>query len=95
MSVLKVLGAVATAVAGTVGWSDSAVPPADPAEVQAMLAEIGIHAGPSAAGLDGAIRRFQLRSGLTADGVAGPETVHALATMAHEHRHLRELGFAA
>ncbi|MDQ1653300.1 MAG: hypothetical protein QOI35_2500 [Cryptosporangiaceae bacterium] len=93
MSVIRVLNAVATAVAGTVGWSQIDVPSADPVTVQAMLAEVGVRVGPG--GLDAAVREFQATSGLLTDGIAGPETVHALARAAGEHRHLRELGLAA
>ena len=45
--------------------------------------------------LDAAVRRFQLRSGIDADGVAGAETVRALARAVAEHRHLRAIGLAA
>ena len=93
MSVIRALNAVATAVAGTVGWSEVEMPSADPVAVRAMLAEVGVRVGPD--GLAAAVRRFQATSGLAADGVAGPETVHALARAAGEHRHLRELGLAA
>jgi murein L,D-transpeptidase YcbB/YkuD len=93
MSMIRVLNAVATAVAGTVGWSEVTNPEADPEVVAAMLGEVGIHAVPGQ--LHNAVRRFQGRSGLRTDGIAGPETVHALATVAAEHRHLREIGLAA
>ena len=46
-------------------------------------------------GLESAVRGFQARVGLPADGVAGPETVHALARCAREARELRRLGPAA
>ena len=42
-----------------------------------------------------ALRRFQAEVGVTVDGVAGPETCHALARYAREARGLQDLGFAA
>jgi murein L,D-transpeptidase YcbB/YkuD len=88
--------AVGTALAGTVGAAGDAAPPADPDVVRELLIEIGMApATSSPVDLDRALRRFQLRSGLTADGIAGPRTVHALARYAADVRELRDLGLAA
>jgi murein L,D-transpeptidase YcbB/YkuD len=88
--------AVGTALAGTVAATGDAAPPADPRVVRQLLTEIGVPpAGSSPADLDRALRRFQLRCGLSADGVAGPRTVHALARCAADIRELRDLGLAA
>jgi murein L,D-transpeptidase YcbB/YkuD len=45
--------------------------------------------------LEGAVRGFQERVGLTADGVAGPRTVHLLARYAEEAREIRRFERAA
>jgi hypothetical protein len=93
-SVVRV--AVGTVLAGTVGAAGDAAPPADPHIVLDLLTEIGLAPTTSSpVDLDKALRRFQFRSGLVADGVAGPRTVHALARGAADVRELRELGLAA
>lgn len=88
MSARGMLGLVGTAVGGLIGWSDDA-PAADPASLRALLADLGLAVGPADPELVTAVRRFQARVGLTADGVAGPRTVHLLARYAEEARDLR------
>jgi murein L,D-transpeptidase YcbB/YkuD len=87
MSILRTISAVGTALAATVSADATGAPPADPATVRALLAEIGLPA-------DG-LRRFQAQAGLVTDGVAGPRTMHVLARYVGEIRELRALGFAA
>ena len=89
MSARGMLNVVGTAVGGLIGWTDDPVPSADPASLRELLADLGVRAGPGAAELESAVRRFQVRSGLLPDGVAGPKTVHALARYAEEARDLR------
>ncbi|WP_238013110.1 peptidoglycan-binding domain-containing protein [Dactylosporangium sp. AC04546] len=92
----RILRVVGAALAGTVNATDEAVPPADPREVRALLAEVGLlRPGAFEAQVSQALRRFQARAGLPVDGVAGPRTVHALTRYAREARHLRALGVAA
>jgi peptidoglycan hydrolase-like protein with peptidoglycan-binding domain len=86
MSARAVLSVVGTAVGGLIGWSGDPPPPADPASLRALLADLGLCAGGD---LDAAVRRFQARAGLQPDGVAGPRTVHLLVRYAEEARHLR------
>ena len=93
MSAKGMLSVVGTAVGGLIGWTGTP-PGADPASVRALLAELGLPAGPGDDGLAEAVRDFQTRTGLTADGVAGQRTVHLLARYAKEVRELR-LGLAA
>jgi murein L,D-transpeptidase YcbB/YkuD len=96
MSVRRTLRVVGAVLAGTVTASASDAPPADPRTVRALLVEIG--ALPSAApdpAVGPALRRFQARAGLAADGVAGPQTCHALVRHAREAREVRGLGLAA
>src|SRR5690348_6542279 len=99
MSIVRVLNAVGTALAGAVGAAGAAAPSADPAAVRALLVEIGLM--PAETGIDDdaaltrALRRFQARAGLVTDGVAGPRTVHLLARYAGEARDLHDLGLAA
>jgi murein L,D-transpeptidase YcbB/YkuD len=96
MSILRTLNAVGAALAGTVNGASDAAPPADPHVVRQLLVEIGmVPTRPSTTEADRALRRFQARSGLDADGVAGPRTVHVLARCAAEIRELRDLGLAA
>lgn len=96
MTVRRIFHVVGAALAGTVSASDDAVPPADPREVRALLAEMGmLRPGSFEAEVPQALRRFQARAGLVVDGVAGPRTSQALARSAREARHLRSLGFAA
>jgi len=87
MSVREVVTVVGTAVGGLIGWSGRAVPPADPASVRALFADLGVRVGPGE--LEAVLRRFQARVGLRVDGVAGPRTVHLLARYAGEARDLR------
>jgi murein L,D-transpeptidase YcbB/YkuD len=96
MSVRRTLGVVGAVLAGTVTASGSSVPPADPKTVRALLVEIGLlprHTAEVAVTV--ALRRFQAQVGVTVDGVAGPETCHALARYAREARELQALGLAA
>jgi hypothetical protein len=96
MSIIRTLSAVGTALAGTVGVTNDAAPPADPRLVRQLLIEVGLVPA-SGSGIDPAVplRRFQARCGLVVDGVAGPKTVHLLARYAAEARGLRALGLAA
>jgi murein L,D-transpeptidase YcbB/YkuD len=87
------LSVVGTAVGGLIGWSEPP-PPADPMILRSLLTEVGIAAGDKDEDLADAVRAFQRRTGLDADGVAGPRTVHLLARYAKEIRELR-LGMAA
>ena len=93
MSAKGMLSVVGTAVGGLIGWTETP-PAADPASVRALLADLGTRAGPRDEDLATAVRSFQTRAGLEADGVAGPRTVHLLARYAKEVRELR-LGLAA
>lgn len=93
MSARGMLSVVGTAVGGLIGWSETP-PPADPVIVRSLLAEVGIAAGATDEELSEALRAFQRRTGLDADGVAGPRTTHLLARYAKEIRELR-LGMAA
>ncbi|GAA4260240.1 peptidoglycan-binding domain-containing protein [Dactylosporangium darangshiense] len=96
MTVRAIFNVVGAALAGAVSASDEAVPPADPREVRALLADLGLlRPGAFEAEVPQALRRFQARAGLVVDGVAGPRTTQALARSAREARHLRALGMAA
>jgi|RhiMethySRZTD1v2_1073278.scaffolds.fasta_scaffold01616_27 murein L,D-transpeptidase YcbB/YkuD len=96
MSVRRTIGVVGAMLAGTVSASGSSAPPADPGTIRALLVEVGmLPRGASDAAANAALRRFQARVGLPADGVAGPLTCRALARHAREARELRDLGFAA
>ena len=102
MSIVRVLNAVGTALAGVVGATGDAAPSADPSSVRNLLVEIGLMpadgvpgGGDADAELVRAVRRFQARSGLVTDGVAGPQTVHLLARAAAGARDLHQLGLAA
>jgi hypothetical protein len=90
MSARGMLSVVGTAVGGLIGWSDEQ-PPADPEIVRSLLVSVGV---PVESSLEDAVRVFQERAGLDADGVAGPRTVHLLARYAKEIRELN-LGMAA
>jgi murein L,D-transpeptidase YcbB/YkuD len=79
------LTVVGTAVGGLIGWTDEPVPAADPDSLRPLFADLEMGTDDLAA----AVRRFQARVGLTADGVAGPRTVHLLARYAEEARDLR------
>jgi murein L,D-transpeptidase YcbB/YkuD len=96
MTVRRIFHVVGAALAGTVTATDDNVPPADPREVRALLADVGlIRHGAFDAEIPQALRRFQARAGLVVDGVAGPRTTQALARSAREARHLRSMGMAA
>ncbi|WP_328470264.1 peptidoglycan-binding protein [Actinoplanes sp. NBC_00393] len=90
MSARGMLSVVGTAVGGLIGWSEPA-PPADPAALRALFADLGVRIGPDDTELTQAVRYFQQRTGLTADGEAGPQTVHLLARYAAEARELTGL----
>jgi hypothetical protein len=81
MSARGMLSVVGTAVGGLIGWNDS-TPPADPATVRGLFADLGVRIGPDDAELAEAVSYFQSRTGLTVDGEAGPATVHLLARYA-------------
>ena len=89
MSARGMLNLVGTAVGGLIGWTDGAVPAAEPGAVRALFADLGMRTGATAEDLEGAVRRFQLRAGLPVDGVAGPRTVHLLTRYAKDARELR------
>jgi murein L,D-transpeptidase YcbB/YkuD len=96
MSVRRTLGVVGAVLAGTVTASASDAPPADPRTVRALLAEIGaLPSGGQESLVGPALRRFQTRAGLTADGVAGPQTCDALVRVAREARELHAFRLAA
>ena len=95
MSAREMLDIVGTAVGGLIGWTTSPVPSADPASLRALLGDLGLPADSSDDEVTAAVRAFQGRVGLTADGVAGPRTVHLLARYAKEVRELRHLDLAA
>ena len=82
MSAREMLGLVGTAVGGLIGWNGDPVPAADPAALRELFADLGLRVGPAEEDLTAAVRGFQDRVGLAPDGVAGPRTVHALATYA-------------
>jgi peptidoglycan hydrolase-like protein with peptidoglycan-binding domain len=92
----RVAGAVGAAVVSVMvpGTGQSFQPPADPALVRELLADVGRPAGPDAAGLTSAVRRFQAGAGLLVDGVAGARTMHSLSQAAADARELRALGLA-
>jgi peptidoglycan hydrolase-like protein with peptidoglycan-binding domain len=70
------LSMVGTAVGGLIGWS--APPPPLDTTLRALLHDVGLRPGDTEEELAAAVRTFQARSGLPADGVAGPRTVHLL-----------------
>jgi hypothetical protein len=90
MSARGMLSLVGNAVGGIIGWSEP-VPPADPEELRALFAELGVRVGAGDAELAGTVRYFQERTGLPVDGEAGPRTVHLLARYAAEARELNRI----
>jgi hypothetical protein len=95
MSARGLLTMVGTAVGGLIGWTDDPLPAADPAALRDLFADLGVRIGPAQADLDRTVRAFQARTGLAADGVAGPRTVHLLARYAEEVRDLRRIDLDA
>ncbi|GIE86918.1 peptidoglycan-binding protein [Actinoplanes regularis] len=87
MTARGVLAVVGTAVGGVIGWAETP-PSADPASLRALFTDFGIEVGTDSAELAAAVRAFQTRVGVAADGEAGPETVHLLARYAAEAREL-------
>ncbi|GLY06341.1 MULTISPECIES: peptidoglycan-binding protein [Actinoplanes] len=81
MSARGMLTVVGSAVGGLIGWGETA-PSADPDELRALFATLGVTIGPDDAELAEAVRYFQERTGLPVDGQAGPRTVHLLAQYA-------------
>ncbi|GAB3205468.1 hypothetical protein GCM10027294_04100 [Marinactinospora endophytica] len=72
---------------------DLVLPEAEPAEVRALLIELGLlDAAAAPAQRILALQEFQRSMGLPADGRADGRTVSLLARSAREHRELRELG---
>jgi murein L,D-transpeptidase YcbB/YkuD len=95
MSARGMLSVVGTAVGGLIGWTDEAPPSADPASLRRLLGDLGLPAASNDDEVVAAVRTFQARVGLPADGVAGPRTVHLLARYAKEVRELQHLDPAA
>lgn len=95
MSARGMLSVVGTAVGGLIGWTDEPPPSADPASLRALLGDLGLPAASGDEEVVAAVRAFQARVGLTADGVAGGQTVHLLARYAKEVRELRRFDPAA
>jgi hypothetical protein len=93
MSARGLLSVVGKAVGGLIGWTDEPVPAADPASVRELFASLGVIVGETDEDLREALRGFQARVGLAADGVAGPRTVHLLARYAKEARELRRFEY--
>ncbi|GAA0530013.1 hypothetical protein GCM10010172_08410 [Paractinoplanes ferrugineus] len=93
MSARGMLSTVGTAVGGLFGWSD-APPPADPATVRELFADLDVTIGAGDEELADVVRAFQDRVGLQIDGVAGPHTVHLLVRYANQRRE-RHLDLAA
>jgi Putative peptidoglycan binding domain len=91
MSAKGVLSVVGTAVGGLIGWTDVS-PAAEPSVVRRLLEDLGL---PPGFDLAAGVRAFQARTGLRADGVAGPRTVHLLARYAKDARELHRLDLAA
>jgi putative peptidoglycan binding protein len=93
MSAREMFQAVGTAVGGLIGWPE-APPPADPATLRELFADLGVTIGDGEEDLTEVVRAFQARVGLDVDGVAGPHTVHLLVRYAKEVRE-RNLDMAA
>ncbi|BCJ46749.1 hypothetical protein GCM10010168_37290 [Actinoplanes ianthinogenes] len=94
MTARGMLNVVGTAVGGLIGWSETP-PTADPESLRALFADFGVQVGPDPADLAEAVRAFQTRVGIDADGEAGPQTVHLLARYAAEARTLTAFRDAA
>ncbi|WP_436519797.1 peptidoglycan-binding protein [Actinoplanes sp. HUAS TT8] len=94
MTARGVLTMVGTAVGGLIGWAETA-PTADPESLRVLFTDFGVEVGPDDTDLTEAVRAFQARVGLPADGEAGPETAHLLARYAAEARELTEFRRAA
>lgn len=90
MSARGMLNLVGNAVGGLIGWSEP-VPPADPESLRELFADLGVRVGSDDAELAEAVRYFQARTGLPADGEAGPRTVHLLVRYAAEARELSQI----
>ncbi|MBW6437403.1 peptidoglycan-binding protein [Actinoplanes hulinensis] len=90
MSARGMLSVVGSAVGGLIGWNEP-VPPADPEVLRALFADLGVRITPDDAQLAEAVRYFQIRTGLPADGEAGPRTVHLLSRYAAEARELSRI----
>jgi hypothetical protein len=91
MSARGMLSVVGTAVGGLIGWTDES-PAAEPSVVRGLLEDLGL---PPGSDLAGGVRAFQARTGLKADGIAGPRTVHLLVRYAKKARELHRLDLAA
>lgn len=95
MSARGMLSVVGTAMGGLIGWTDAPPPSADPASVRRLLEDLGLPRGCDDEAVADAVRAFQAHVGLTADGIAGPRTVHLLARYAQEARELSRFDLAA
>ncbi|MBU2669279.1 peptidoglycan-binding protein [Actinoplanes bogorensis] len=82
MSARGILSVVGVAVGGVIGLGSP--PPPDPDCIRELLTEAGLRPGDD---LTEGVREFQERTGLVADGVAGPRTVHLLSRYARERWH--------
>lgn len=89
MSARGMLRLTGAAVGGLIGWSDDDGPAADPRSLRELFADLGVRVGTGAGELEAVVRRFQARTGLDVDGVAGRRTVHLLARYAKQARELR------
>ncbi|WP_051799662.1 peptidoglycan-binding protein [Catenuloplanes japonicus] len=79
MTVTTTIGAVVKALSGLV--DASANPPADARTVRRLLEALRVNTGDgSPPALSRAVTRFQTATGLPADGIAGPRTIHMMVT---------------